>query len=116
MTTIQIGEEFADDRVTRAAGERLRDRILEARETNQAIAIDFFGVVVASVAFFDEGLAKLADHGWTAEDVKTWIALKNMNPHDRRILDLLCRDRFPKRSSVPVWPDAASAPAAKKRS
>ena len=93
MKTINIKGQFADDWITRQAGERLRNLIVETTKSDTSVEIDFSGVTVASTSFFDEGFAKLAESGWTAEKMKSLVKLKNINKRDREILEDLFRKR-----------------------
>lgn len=94
MTRINIGQKFADDFISREAGEKLRNLILETAEDGDSIEIDFGGKIIASTSFFDEGFAKLAEYGWTKEKLLS-IRLKNINERDLKVL----MDLFGKRVS-----------------
>jgi hypothetical protein len=102
MRNINIKKEFPTDHITRAAGERLRELILEADANGESVTIDFSGVTIASTSFLDEGLAKLADLGWSAEKVAKQVSLKNLNPLDKRVLLKVSGDRWPKGKN-PHW-------------
>ena len=99
---ISIAREFSKDRISREAGEKLRTLIVQAGYEHQQLVIDFNHLIVASTSFLDEGLAKLADEGWTARDVDKKIVLKNIHPLDRELLQTLSQDRWPK-SGCPRW-------------
>lgn len=94
MKRINIRREFASDFISREAGERLRQLILEAAEGDNSIEIDFGGKIIASTSFFDEGFAKLAEYGWTREKLFSIIKLKNINERDLEVLS----DLFDKRA------------------
>jgi hypothetical protein len=94
MKTIIIKNEFSDDNITRAAGERLRHIILDATRDNGQIEIDFSDTVIASTSFFDEGFAKLAEHGWTEEMLLSRITLKNIHHKDEEILREMFKNRL----------------------
>ncbi|MEK6704548.1 MAG: DUF4325 domain-containing protein [Bdellovibrionota bacterium] len=68
MKKIKIKEEYKEDYITRAAGERLRTAILDARQNGEdCIWLDFGGVIIGSTSFFDEAIAKLGEEGWDSE-------------------------------------------------
>ena len=87
---IKIKDEFKDDYTTRVAGERLRNLILAS---NEPIELDFTNLKIASASFFDEGIAKLADHGWTATQVEQQVKFNNMFHRDRELLISVCEYR-----------------------
>lgn len=93
MKKIQIKKEFREDYISREAGERLRQMILQATKDKGKVEIDFGGLLVASTSFFDEGFAKLALEGWTQENFDSYIQLKGLSPKDHEILKKLCFDR-----------------------
>lgn len=93
MDTINIKKEFAGDWISREAGERLRKMIVERMGKNKKLEIDFSNVVIASTSFFDEGIAKLSEEGWTKEDLHSHIRFKNLHYKDRAVLDELCKNR-----------------------
>jgi hypothetical protein len=87
MKRIDIGKEFPEDRMSRESGERLRNMILDAVESDGRVEIDFGGLIIASTSFLDEGLAKLAGHGWTSERLNSAISFKNLHPRDREVME-----------------------------
>jgi len=87
MKRIDIREEFPDDRMSRKAGERLRNMILDALDTDGRVEVDFGGLIIASTSFLDEGLAKLADQGLTGEHFHTAVVFKNIHPRDQEVLE-----------------------------
>lgn len=94
MNSIHIPTEFADDRVTRAAGERLRRLIMSRADDSRPLEIDFDELVIASTSFFDEGFAKLAQEGWTRAHFESRLVLTAMNKFDRRVLERVLGERF----------------------
>ncbi len=96
MTRIHIPTEFADDRVTRPAGERLRQLILAQASDNTPLEIDFDNVVIASTSFFDEGFAKLGLEGWSRAQFESRLVLVAMNRFDRRVLERVLNERLGK--------------------
>lgn len=93
MIKIKIKDQFKDDYITRAAGEKLRDMIGEAQKAKQRIEIDFSGIKVGSTSFFDEGIAKLKDTGWTMKQFEAVVQISGIAKSDRRILSEVCRIR-----------------------
>ncbi len=85
--------EFKQDYISPAAGEKLRTRILDARQSGEKVVIDFSGVVIASTSFFDEGFAKLAEHGWSKDMFDSFLELRGLNHLDRKVFDEMCRNR-----------------------
>jgi hypothetical protein len=93
MRKVSIKKEFSQDYITRVAGERLRNLILEAHQDNQSIEVDFTGVVVASTSFFDESIAKLAEEGWDRAMLEKFVTLKGLNKMDNEVLQRVCKYR-----------------------
>lgn len=93
MKRIDILKTFADDRISRAAGERLRTLILAATKDGSRVEIDFGGVVIASTSFLDEGFAKLAEMGWERETLQARIVFKRLHPRDATVLEELFAQR-----------------------
>lgn len=89
MTRIAIPKAFADDCLTRAAGERLRGMILAHVEKGERVELDFGATIIASTSFFDEGIAKLADQGWTRERLGKEVVVVNIHPRDREVMEEL---------------------------
>jgi hypothetical protein len=86
---ILIKEAFSNDFTSREAGEKLRNTILTS---NTKVTLDFKGLQIASASFFDEGLAKLMEHGWNENDFRDKLELKNIFHKDlalfHKILEL----------------------------
>lgn len=93
MKKINIKKEFAGDYITREAGERLRQAIVQAFAAGLKTELDFSGIIIASTSFFDEGLAKLALHGWEQKQFEENVIIKNLNPRDRKVLEKMCAYR-----------------------
>lgn len=90
MNKIRIPIDFQDDYTTRAAGERLRKLICQAEGE---VLLDFMDCPIASASFLDEGLAKLAQEGWSSKDFQSRISLTNMYSKDLQLLKTLCLER-----------------------
>lgn len=93
MKKILIKKQFANDYITRDAGEKLRIIIEEAFAKGEKIELDFAGLTIASTSFFDEGIAKLALSGWDQEKFKKNVGIKNLNPRDENVLKKMCSYR-----------------------
>lgn len=87
MKRIDIRKEFPDDRMSREAGERLRNMIIDAVDKDGCVEIDFGGLIIASTSFLDEGLAKLAEHSWSREKLYSTITFKGLHPRDREVME-----------------------------
>lgn len=93
MILISIKNDFKDDHITRVAGEKLRSTILKAAAENERVEIDFSDIIIASTSFFDEGLAKLFELGWTKEMFESRIVIKNINKRDLKMFRKICKNR-----------------------
>lgn len=93
MIQIKIKEQYKDDYITRAAGERLRLAILAAHRDQKKVEVDFSGLIVGSTSFFDEAFAKLSEEGWDAERFEKGVVLKELNKMDLRVLKQVCEYR-----------------------
>ncbi len=93
MKRIEMKKAFRDDYISRAAGERLREIILEAFKNQETIELDFTGLIVASTSFFDEGIAKLAEAGWDSARLEKSVHFIQLNPGDRKVLAKMCEYR-----------------------
>ncbi len=91
--SINIKKEFSGDYITRVAGERLRNIILDAVARGEVVELDFTGAVVASTSFFDEGFAKLADFEWDKEKFRSSISIVGMNSRDEKLMREICAGR-----------------------
>lgn len=90
---INLKKEFAEDYISRDAGEKLRNQILEIAKTGEKAVLDFSGLVIASTSFFDESIAKLAQAGWDDEALTCRIGLLSIHPRDKDLLISLCKKR-----------------------
>ena len=93
MKRIDITKVFANDHITRAAGERLREIILDVTKDGDCVEIDFGGAVIASTSFLDEGFAKLAEMGWNQKKLRALIVFTHLHPRDAAVLDELFAQR-----------------------
>lgn len=90
---IELKKEFADDFITREAGEKLRDQIVKELGGGKSVELDFSGLVIASTSFFDEGIAKLALISDLSKAVKNNLHFVGLHPRDKELLLSLCRKR-----------------------
>lgn len=91
---IVIKDEFKLDYISRASGEILRKLIAKSIKNKEFIILDFAGLIVASSAFFDEGIAKLClEEGITADDFSSYVSIKNLNKNDLKLLQLIAKNR-----------------------
>jgi len=91
--SINISIEFKKDYISREAGERLRNIILEAKKEQTVLTLDFQGIIIASTSFFDEGIAKLVDENWNKKTLNQYVTFKDLNPHDKKVLNTVCKYR-----------------------
>ena len=91
MKKIYIFSEFtAEERMTRIGGERLRHLILK----EAPVSLFFESKPIASVSFFDEGIAKLILEGWSKEVIHEKVSLHEIHPRDQAVLDQLIKSRL----------------------
>jgi len=79
-------------RVTREDGRVLREAILRHWAESESVTLDFDGVRIASVSFFDESLGLLARQH-PLDEIKRRIRVENMDPADRRLLNDIVQSR-----------------------
>lgn len=90
---IPILKTFSQDYISRQAGERLRKMILPALQKDEPLQLDFTGLIVGSVSFFDEGIAKLISFDIQEEKFRQLVQLIDMHPKDYQLLQSLCQKR-----------------------
>lgn len=92
MSRLVVSDVCGPSRVTREDGALLRTAIVAVWDDAEAVEIDFGGVAIASVAFFDEALALLAlDH--PVPEITRRIRLVGVTDPDRRLLNSLLQNR-----------------------
>jgi hypothetical protein len=81
-------------RVTRGDGALLRRAIEERWDDDAPVVLDFDGVRIASVSFFDESLGLLAKKH-PLDELTRRVRVENIDPADRRLLNniVVARDR-----------------------
>jgi hypothetical protein len=87
-------------RVSRSDGEALRHRMEEHWKDAEPMVLDFEGVVIASVSFFDESFGLLALQHPLAELTRR-VKVENIGAHDRQLLNTIVRARARERSTNP---------------
>ena len=93
MRQINIRDSFGNDWISRKAGERLRQMIVESTAGGEMVEIDFKDTIIASTSFFDEGFAKLTELGWTKGKLHSLVRLKHIHEKDRGLLEKMCENR-----------------------
>lgn len=92
-TEIDLFKDFtAEERMTRVGGEKLRKKILSFSKDSR-ISIQAHHKPIASVSFWDEGIAKLILEGWTSDDIQRRLQFKEIHSGDQKIIDRLVEDR-----------------------
>ena len=84
----------AEERMTRDGGEKLRLSINEHLKIQNKILLDFENVPIASVSFWDEGIAKLLLKDLSLEELKARVIFKNLLPRDQEVIEQLCKARL----------------------
>ncbi len=94
MPRLSVAKICGANRVSRPDGEALRHLLETHWNDREPLILDFDGVVIASVSFFDESFGVLALRHPLAELTQR-IKVENIKPPDRRLLNsiVLARDR-----------------------
>lgn len=79
MTRIEVKAELGNDVITREHGKKMRSP-LERALAQAPTTIDFAGIQISSVSFFDESFGVLA--GRYGEDLLTKVKFERMDPFD----------------------------------
>jgi hypothetical protein len=101
MAKIVITDYCRASRVTRGDGAHLRHAIEKHWQDTEALVLDFSGVRIASVSFFDESLGVLAKNH-TIEELTRRVRVENIDPADRRLLNTIVVARDKERRSSPT--------------
>jgi hypothetical protein len=106
MVSIDVKKELGADVVTREHGRRLRDLVLSSW-TNPPVVVDFDGLQITSVSFFDESLGQITLK-YGIKELQRRVQLINLDKFDQALLkDILeSRNREAGRRSKRV-PEAA---------
>ncbi len=93
-TTVEVIKKFsAEDRLTREGGEKLRLLIMELLKKHEVVTLDLQKKPIASVSFWDEGIAKLLDEGITPVELKNRVKFKNLLPRDLEVIERVVQAR-----------------------
>lgn len=100
MIEIDVPKTCGDDLITRNAGRKVRDVLLENWEQD-VIEIRFSGRRIASVSFFDEAIGLLLKRGGkTMDEITSKLRFPDIHPGDRRLLNSVLRARLDERESA----------------
>ena len=80
MTRIEVRAELGNDVVSREHGERMRALLEKALESSAPVIVDFAGMQITSVSFFDESFGKLAKR--YGRELLTKVKLEEIDPFD----------------------------------
>jgi hypothetical protein len=98
MPNIHVATFCEAARVTRSDGARLRREIEKHWDGIEPVVLDFSGVRIASVSFFDESLGLIAgSHG--LEELKRHVRVERMDPSDRALLNRIVTSRARERET-----------------
>jgi hypothetical protein len=100
MIQLSVTEVCGHARVTREDGARLREAIVSRWSDEAAVGVDFEGISIASVSFFDEAFARLA-LDFPLEVLQRRIVIKGLTPQDRKLLNQLLLARSRERAHQP---------------
>lgn len=111
---IEVAKELGDDIVTREHGKRLNALVHDALRGTETVTVDFDGLQVTSVSFFDEAFGRLAQ-AIGQEGFAATIRLQNIDPFDLALVNdiVVSRSREKTRgkrsAGVSVRPRSATA-------
>lgn len=98
MHKLRINEFCKGAHVSRQDGARVRDAIEKNWDSGEPIELDFDGVNIASVSFFDESIGLLAlEHD--SGELTARIRVTNISPADRSLLNRIVSDRLRERAA-----------------
>ena len=98
MARVLISESFGINLVTREDGARLRHLIEQSWNDPDTLVLDFAGLRIASVSFFDESLGILATQH-PVEQLAQRVKVENIDPQDRRLLNSIVLSRAKERQA-----------------
>jgi len=90
MATIMVSRELGGQVVTREHGKKLRE-LVESNLNSPPLVIDFEGLQITSVSFFDEAFGILARE--KGESVLSKIRLEHMDPFDQALVKDIVHSR-----------------------
>ena len=85
--------------MTRGDGAHLRREIEAHMHDEEPVVLDFSGVRIASVSFFDESLGVLAKTH-TIQELTRRVKVENIDPADRKLLNTIVVARDKERRSA----------------
>ena len=92
MPNIHVATFCQAARVTRGDGAHLRREIEKHWNGTEPVVLDFSGVRIASVSFFDESLGLIArTHG--LDELKRHVRVERIDPSDRALLNRIVTSR-----------------------
>ncbi len=98
MATILVATLGKGAHITRPDGARLRKLVEEHWTDTEPVTLDFAGLRVASVSFFDEALGLLAQkHG--VKVLLSHVTVQNIDPSDRKLLNSIVSSRAKERQA-----------------
>src|SRR5690349_2341060 len=109
MARIIIAEHCKGSQLTRSDGARLRSIIDEHWNDVEPIVLDFSGLRIASVSFFDESLGLLAKMH-PLDELARRVRIESINAADRALLNGIVSERAKEREGEPS-DDHRQAPA-----
>jgi len=98
MPRLEIASYCKTARVTRGDGARLRRAIEETWNVGEPLVLDFSGVNIASVSFFDEALGLLAKEH-PLDELTARVRVENISPGDRTLLNSIVTSRAKERTT-----------------
>jgi hypothetical protein len=106
MSRLHISEFCKSSHVTRGDGAHLRRAIEQRWSEPDQLVLDFLGVRVASVSFFDESLGLLAKRH-ELDELTRRVRVENMDPADKALLNSIVLARSRERRASQSDPSAA---------
>jgi hypothetical protein len=97
MTRIGIASLCGGAHVTRADGAKLRAAIEQHWSDPEPVVLDFSGVRIASLSFFDESLGRLATL-YPPEELAARVRVEQIDPGDRDLLNQIVLSRANERA------------------
>ncbi len=98
MARLLISECFGTNPMTREDGARLRHLIEQYWSDQDTLVLDFAGLRIASVSFFDESLGMLATKH-PVEQLAQRVKVENIDSQDRRLLNSIVLSRAKERQA-----------------
>jgi uncharacterized protein DUF4325 len=91
MTRIDVKTQLGGDVVSREHGEKMRILLEKALEKSESVIVDFAGMQITSVSFFDESFGTLAKR--YGESVLAKIKLEEIDPFDLALVQDIVSSR-----------------------